>query len=68
MINCKNISTIDSPNAVAVVSKAVPRPATTPEMFSSWVGERLAIATVIPITVPRKPMIGIAHTMNRTKP
>jgi len=53
---------------VAVVSKAVPRPATTPEMFSNWVGERLAIATVIPMTVPRKPMIGIAQTMNRTRP
>ena len=68
MANCTNISTIDRARAVAVVSKAVPRPATTPEMFSSCVGERLAIATVMPITVPRKPMIGIAQITNRTRP
>jgi hypothetical protein len=66
--NCMNINTIDNASAVAVVSNAVPSPATTPEMFSSWVGERLAIATVMPMTVPRNPMIGIAQITYRTSP
>ena len=68
MTNCRNMSTIDSASAVAVVSNAVPRPATTPEIFSNCVGDKLAIATVMPITVPRNPMIGIAQTTNRTSP
>ena len=53
---------------MAVVSNAVPRPATTPEMLSSCVGERQAMASVMPMTVPRKPMIGIAQITNRTSP
>jgi hypothetical protein len=67
-MNCRNIRIIDRPRAWAVVSNAVPRPATTPEMLSSWVGDRQAIASVMPMTVPRKPMIGIAQITNRTSP
>ena len=67
-MNCRSMSTIDSPRAMAVVSKAVPRPETTPVMLSSCEGERQAIASVMPMTVPKKPMIGIAQITNRTRP
>jgi hypothetical protein len=67
-VDFKNISTITSASAKAVVSNATPRPAITSGIDCSRAsGVRFAIATVMPTTVPKKPRIGIAQMMIRTK-
>ena len=61
------MSRMDSVNARVVVSKAMPRAeVTSGSEFSSASGDSLAMAIVMPITVPKKPKMGIAHTMIRT--
>ena len=67
MPNWVNINIIDSVRAKAVVSKATPRPAVTAgNELSKASGDRLAMASVIPTTVPKKPRMGIAQMTTRT--
>ena len=64
-----NISTIDSVRARAVVSNFRPKPVSTLTIDLSGASRSTPFrATVMPITVPRKPRIGIAQTITRNRP
>ena len=64
-----NINTIDSARARAVVSNFRPKPFSTLTIDLSGASRSTPFrAIVMPITVPKKPRIGIAHTITRNRP